>query len=86
MLLGFDPISLNKINEAKQNVYFSGSKKLGQDTVKAISKGINDLMLLGLDNFFSENVDNDIDGATNNATSHEILGGFSVTRFDYNEA
>ena len=41
--------------------------------MKAISEGINDLMLLGLDNFFSENVDNDIDGATDNATSHEIL-------------
>ena len=55
----------------KQNVYFC-SKKLGQDTVKAISEGINDLMLLGLDNFFSENVDNDIDGATDNATLEEV--------------
>ena len=72
MLLGFAPISLNKINEAIKNVYFC-SKKLGQDTVKAISEGINDLMFLRLDNFFTENVDNDIDGATDNATSHEIL-------------
>ena len=40
--------------------------------MKATSEGINDLMLLGLDNFFSENVDNDIDGATDNATLEEV--------------